>query len=59
MALALGVELRDGAMNAVVEVICSGEGLVRKMVLLQVAPDLFNVIEFRRVFRQPFDRQLY
>src|ERR1700680_4205575 len=57
MALALGVELGNRMMDAVLQVVCSGEGLMSEMVLLQVAPDFFDVVELRGVFRQPFDRQ--
>src|ERR1700756_5902039 len=57
MALALGVELGNRVMDAVLQVVCSGEGLMSEMVLLQVAPDFFDVVELRGVFRQPFDRQ--
>src|ERR1700693_1499576 len=57
MALALGVELGNRVMDAVLQVVYSGEGLMSEMVLLQVAPDFFDVVELRGVFRQPFDRQ--
>src|SRR3984893_17872784 len=57
MALALGVELGNRMMDAVLQVVCSGEGLMSEMVLLQVEPDFFDVVELRGVFRQPFDRQ--
>ncbi len=33
------------------------EGLVGEMVGLEVVPDDFDVVEFGRVLRQPFDRE--
>jgi hypothetical protein len=33
------------------------EGAVGQLVLLEVAPAAFDVVQFRRVFRQPFDGQ--
>ncbi len=57
MAIALLVELGDGMMDGVVEVVRSGEGHVGEMMPLQIAPDFFDVVEFGGVFRQPLDRQ--
>lgn len=53
----LGVQFADGLVDRVVEVVSIGEGLVRKMVCLEVVPDAFDVVQFGRIFRQPFDRE--
>ena len=45
----------DGGLDGVVEGGDVGEGLVGEMMRLEVAPDEFDVVEFGRVFGQPFD----
>src|SRR5919107_370552 len=55
IAVALGVELGDRAVDGAVEVIRTGEGLVGKMVPLQIAPYGLDVVQLRSVFRQPLD----
>src|SRR3954471_22256523 len=57
MAVSFGIELHDSFMDGAVEVIRAGEGLVSEVVPLQVAPDPFNIVELRSVFRQPLDRE--
>src|SRR5277367_6309737 len=57
MGEALAVAIGDGAMDGVVERGGVGEGLVGEMMRLEVAPHRFDVVEFGRVFRQPFDGQ--
>ena len=57
MAHALLVELSDSVMDALVEIVCSGEGLMSEMVSFQIAPGLFDVVEFGSVFWQPLDCQ--
>ena len=42
-------------MDGVVECVDVIEGLVREMMRLEVAPDGLDVVQFRRVFGQPFD----
>ena len=44
-------------MNGFVKGLDVGEGLVSEVVSLEVVPDDFDVVEFRRVFRQPLDGQ--
>ena len=44
-------------MDGVVERGVVGEGLVGEMMRLEVAPHRFDVVEFGRVFREPFDGQ--
>src|SRR5215210_9515679 len=57
MAVSFGVECRDCAMDGAVEVIRAGEGLMSEVMPLQVAPDRFDVVQLRSVFRQPLDRE--
>jgi CheY-like chemotaxis protein len=57
MAVSFGVERDDGLMDRAVEVIRAGEGLVSQVMPLQVAPDPFDVVQLRSVFRQPLDRE--
>src|SRR5271166_2465809 len=52
---ALAVEIDDGVMDGLVEGGGVGEGLVGEVMGLEVAPDRLDVVEFGRVFRQPFD----
>jgi hypothetical protein len=42
-------------MDGAVEMIGVGEGLMGKEVALEVAPGSLDVVQFRGVFRQPFD----
>src|SRR5580765_7311917 len=44
-------------MDSAVEMIDIGEGLMREEVAFQIAPGALDVVEFRSVFRQPFDGQ--
>src|ERR1700750_725252 len=53
--VSLSVEGGNGVVDGCVESGCLTESLVGKIVRLQVAPDSFDVIEFGRVFRKPFD----
>ena len=55
MAISFTVELHDGLMDRVIEVFGAREGLVSELVSLQVAPELFDVVELRSVFGQPLD----
>ncbi len=55
MGDALAVEIDDGVMDGLVERGDVCEGLVGEVMGLEIAPDRFDFIEFRGVFRQPFD----
>src|ERR1700687_2710953 len=44
-------------MDSAVEMIDIGEGLMREEVSFQIAPGPLDVVQFRSVFRQPFDGQ--
>ena len=44
-------------MDSAVEMIDIGEGLMGEEVPFQIAPGSLDVVEFRGVFRQPFDGQ--
>ena len=52
---ALAVEIGDGVMDGLVEGGGVGEGLVGEVMGFEVAPDRLDIVEFGRVFRQPFD----
>src|SRR5580693_6138695 len=54
---AFAVQCIDGLMDGAVECVGIGEGLMREMVRLEVAPDALDVIEFRCIFGQPLDRE--
>jgi hypothetical protein len=53
----LGIELADGLVDGAVEGVDVGEGLVREMMGLEVAPDQFDVVQFRRILGQPLDSE--
>src|SRR5436309_10585176 len=55
MAASFGIEFPDGIVDGLIEVVRSGEDLVGEVMPLQVAPDPFNVVQLRSVFRQPLD----
>src|SRR5215210_6683683 len=55
MAVSFGVELPGGVMDGAIEIVRSRDGLMSEVVPLQVAPDRFDVVELRSVFRKPFD----
>src|SRR5215213_4645677 len=57
MAMALCVELGDCVLDGAVEVIRAGECLMSEVMPLQVAPEDLDVVQLRRVFRQPLDRE--
>src|SRR3954464_2543010 len=56
-AISFAIEHPDRLVDGIIEVVWTRESLVSKMMLLQIAPKLFDVVELRRVFRQPFDRE--
>jgi hypothetical protein len=55
--LALVVDVGNTLMDSAVEMIDIGEVLMREEVAFQIAPGTLTVIQFRRIFRQPFDGQ--
>jgi hypothetical protein len=55
--LALVVHVGNGLMDSAVEMIDIGEGLMREEVAFQIAPGSLDVVQFRSVFRQPFNGQ--
>jgi len=57
MAVSFGIKLDASLVNGAVEVIRAGEGLMSEGMPLQVAPDPFNIVQLRGVFRQPLDRE--
>lgn len=57
MCFSFEVQGLDGVVDGLVEDVCAGEGLMGEIVGFEVAPDGFDVVEFGRVFGQPFDAQ--
>ena len=57
MAVSFGIEFHDGLVDGAVEVIRAGERLMSEVMPLQVAPENLDVVQLRRVFRQPLDRE--
>ena len=51
------VETGDSVRNGAGESIAIGEGAVGELMLLQVAPATFDVVQFGGVFRQPFESE--
>ena len=52
---AFGVQRGDGLVNLLVERVRVSEGLMRQMMRLEIAPDGFDVVQFRRILGQPLD----
>src|SRR5215212_6214745 len=48
MAISFAIEHPDCLVDGIIEVVWTGESLVSKMMLLQIAPELFDVVELRR-----------
>src|SRR3954447_15323985 len=57
MAVSFGIEFYHGLVDSAVEVIRTVERLMCEVMPLQVAPENLDVVQLRRVFRQPLDRE--
>jgi hypothetical protein len=57
MAHALTVEFGDGVVNALIQIVGGGEGLMSQLMTLQITPNSLDIIEFGGVFWQPLDGQ--
>src|SRR3954454_6443582 len=55
MRLPLVVETGDGVRDGAFESVDIGEGAIGELMLLEVAPASFDVVQLRGVFRQPFE----
>src|SRR3712207_3959481 len=55
MPASFTIERHDGLVDGSIQVFGSREGLMSKMMTLQVAPEFFDVIELWSIFRQPLD----
>ena len=55
MVISFRVQVGDGAMDGVIESVHFGEGFMGEIEGFEVMPDHFDVVEFGRIFRQPFD----
>src|SRR3954470_22771577 len=55
MGLPLAVEASDSVRDSAGESVGIGEGSVGELMLLEVAPASFDVVQFGGVFRQPFE----
>ena len=49
------VEMRDGVVDRAFESVEIGDGAIGQIMLLEVAPASFDVVQFGGVFRQPFE----
>src|SRR5215218_3790002 len=55
MRLALVVETGDSIRDGAGESVCIGEGAIGELMLLEVAPASFDVVQLGGVFGQPFE----
>src|SRR3712207_305032 len=55
MPASFAIERHDGLVDGSIQVFGSREGLMSKMMTLQVAPEFFDVVELWSIFRQPLD----
>src|SRR5215218_2586943 len=55
MRLSLVVEAGGSLMDGAVESVDIGEGVVGEIMLLEITPASFDVVQFGGVFRQPFE----
>src|SRR5215212_6490403 len=55
MGLSLVVEAGGRLMDGAVESVDIGEGVVGELMLLEITPASFDVVQFGGVFRQPFE----
>src|SRR5947209_18713392 len=55
MSLSLVVEAGDSIRDGVGESVGIGEGTIGQIMLLEVAPTSFDIVQFGGVFRQPLD----
>jgi hypothetical protein len=49
------IEGGDSLVNCGIEDFRISKGLMCEMMDFEIAPDAFDIIEFRRIFRQPLD----
>src|SRR3569833_3635467 len=57
MELSFVVETGDGIRDGAGESVGIGEGAISELMLLEIAPASFDVVQLRGVFRQPFEGQ--
>jgi hypothetical protein len=55
MRLSLLIEVIDGVPDGAFESVGIGQGAVGELMLLEVAPASFDVVQLGRVFRQPLE----
>src|SRR5215218_11451978 len=55
MRLALVVETGDSIRDGAGESVCIGEGAIGELMLLEVAPASFDIVQLGGVFGQPFE----
>ena len=58
MGWSLVVETGDSIRDGAGESVGIGEGAIGELMLLEVAPASFDVVQLRGVFRQPFEGEL-
>ena len=57
MGVSLVVETGDGVVDCAFESIGIGDGAIGELMLLEVAPATFDIVQLGGVFRQPFEGQ--
>src|SRR5512146_3045545 len=57
MELSLVIETDDSIRDGASESVGIGEGAIGELMLLEIAPASFDVVQLRGVFRQPFEGQ--
>ena len=55
MGVSFAIELHNSFMDVAVEIIRTIERLMSEVMTLQIAPENLDVVELRRVFRQPLN----
>ena len=55
MRLALPIEAVDRTVDGAVEIVGVDEGAIGEVMAFEVAPGMFDLVQLRRIFGQPFD----
>ena len=55
MRLALPIEAADRTVDGAVEIVGVDEGAIGEVMAFEVAPGMFDLVQLRRIFGQPFD----
>ena len=55
MRLALPIEAVDRTVDGAVEIVGVDEGAIGEVMAFEIAPGMFDLVQLRRIFGQPFD----